>query len=83
MTREHLARSPYFSLERLTLVQPALVGHSDRFTIVMGLKGKATIEHGGNAVRLEFGQTLLLPAVLGPCKISPHGEATLLTCVVP
>jgi mannose-6-phosphate isomerase len=83
LTREHLSRSPYFSLERLTLVQPALVGERERFTIVMGLKGTATIEHGGNAARLVFGQTLLLPAALGPCKISPHGEATLLTCVVP
>jgi mannose-6-phosphate isomerase len=83
VTRELLARSQYFALERLTLAQPALVGDTERFTIVMGLKGTSTVEHGGNPVRLDFGQTLLLPAVLGPCKISPRGEATLLTCVVP
>ena len=83
VTRERLARSPYFALERLTLIQPALVGETERFTIVMGLKGTSTIEHRGNAVRLEFGQTILLPAVLGPRKVSPDGEATILTCVVP
>jgi mannose-6-phosphate isomerase len=83
VTRERLTRSHYFALERLTLVQPAVVGQTERFTIVMGLKGTSTIEHRRNAVRLEFGQTILLPAVLGPCKVSPDGEATLLTCVVP
>ncbi len=82
-TRERLARSPYFALERMSLVQPALVGDPDRFTIVMGLKGKSTIEHGGNRVPLEFGQTLLLPAALKRCEIAPRGEATVLTCVVP
>jgi mannose-6-phosphate isomerase len=82
-TRERLARSHYFALERLTLVQPTLVGERERFTVVMGLKGTSTIEHRGNSAQLDFGQTLLLPAALGPCKIAPHGEATVLTCVVP
>ena len=82
-SRERLSRSSYFALERWNLVQPVLLGDSKRFTIVMGLKGTSTVEHGGNAVRLEFGQTLLLAAALGPCKISPEGEATVLSCVIP
>ncbi len=82
-TCERLARSPYFQMERLSLIQPALVGGPERFTIVMGLKGTANIEHGGQHFRLELGQTLLLPAVLGPCEISPVSEASVLTCVVP
>jgi mannose-6-phosphate isomerase len=82
-TRERLARSPYFAIERLTLVQPAPVGAADRFTIVMGLKGTSIVEHGGARVPLEFGQTLLLPAAIEQCEIAPRGEATLLTCVVP
>jgi mannose-6-phosphate isomerase len=36
-TRERLARSPYFALERLKLKQPTSLGQSDRFTILMGL----------------------------------------------
>jgi mannose-6-phosphate isomerase len=82
-TRERLSRSPYFVLERLTLVRPALVGSAERFTIVMGLKGTSIVQHAGNRVPLEFGQTLLIPAALEQCEIAPRGEATVLTCVVP
>jgi mannose-6-phosphate isomerase len=82
-TRERLARSKYFALERVRLYQPMSVGDLERFTILMGLKGSADVEHGGSRIRLDFGQTLLLPAALGRCEISPHGAATVLTCVVP
>jgi mannose-6-phosphate isomerase len=82
-TRERLARSHYFAIERLTFVQPALVGDPERFTILMGLKGRSNIEHSGNIVPLEFGQTLLLPSAVGQCEIAPDGEASVLTCVVP
>jgi mannose-6-phosphate isomerase len=82
-TRERLARSEYFALERLTLSKQALVGDGQRFTILMGLSGSSEIEQGGKSVRLDFGQTILLPAAIGPCTISPRGEATVLTCVVP
>jgi mannose-6-phosphate isomerase len=82
-TSERLSQSPYFAMERLTLVRPAPLGSADRFTILMGLKGTSIVEHGGNRVPLEFGQTLLLPAALGQCELTPRGEATVLTCVVP
>jgi mannose-6-phosphate isomerase len=82
-TRERLSRSKYFALERLKLEQPESVGADDRFTIVMGLLGSSDVEHGGKRVRLDFGQTLLLPAGLGHCQISPRGRATVLTCIVP
>ena len=82
-TRERLSQSNYFVLERLKLVQPAFVGADDRFTIAIGLRGSSDVEHGGDRKQLDFGQTLLLPAGLGPCRISPRGQATVLTCVVP
>ena len=81
--REGLAQSKYFALERLSLTQPTEVGRSDRFTIVMALTGSSEIEHDGAKTRLDFGQTALLPAAIGSCRISPSGDATLLTCVVP
>jgi len=81
--REKLSRSAYFVLERLTLSQPTAVGQHERFTILMGLEGSADVRQGGESVRLEFGQTLLLPAVLGPCEIVPRNRARVLTCVVP
>jgi mannose-6-phosphate isomerase len=85
-TRERLARCPYFALERLTLDGPSRVGRGDRFTVVVGLGGSAEIRGGGGgeAVPLEFGRTLLLPASAGPCEVLPRaGGAVLLTCVVP
>ncbi len=82
-TRERLTRSPYFALERLRLKQATSVGRDDRFTILMGLSGCADVVHRGERVRLDFGQTMLLPAAVGPCQVSPRGDATVLTCVVP
>lgn len=82
-TRETLASCPYFALERLRLSGPAEVGSADRFTILIGLGGDASVCFQGGGSNLGFGQTLLLPAALGRCEIRPDGEATVLTCVVP
>jgi mannose-6-phosphate isomerase len=82
-TRERLTRSSYFAIERLRLEQATCVGQHDRFTILIGLAGISDVSHRGKSVPLEFGQTLLLPASLGPCQVSPRGDASVLTCVVP
>ncbi len=81
--RERLSRSDYFALDRLTLNAPASLGEADRFTIVLGIEGEAEIRSRDLTVPLGLGQTLLLPASIGPCEVSPRGSATLLTCVVP
>jgi mannose-6-phosphate isomerase len=81
--RERLARSPYFALERLRSSQPASVGQHDRFTIVVGLDGSSDLVQGTQRVGLDFGQTLLVPAAVGPCEVVPRGGATILSCVVP
>src|SRR5262249_18305534 len=67
--RERLARSPYFALERLRVSRPTSVGQRDRFTIVVGLEGRSDVIQGRQRVRHEFGQTLLLPAAVGPCEV--------------
>jgi mannose-6-phosphate isomerase len=82
-TRERLTRSRYFALERVRFHQPMTVGHHDRFTVLMGLEGRSEVVHGPLRIGLDFGQTLLLPAAIGPCGIVPHGEAVVLTCTVP
>ncbi len=83
-TREALSRSPFFALERLTLTGPSTMGMTDRFTIVLGLEGEAEIHSSGGPVSIGLGQTVLLPAVVGPCSVHPvGGPVTLLTCVVP
>ncbi len=47
------------------------MGDRERFTILMGLMGTSDLEHGGKRVRLEFGQTLLLPAAMGRARSHP------------
>jgi mannose-6-phosphate isomerase len=82
-TRETLARSPFFALERLRLRGPSRVGRDDRFTILLGLAGSAEVRRGGSAATVGYGETLLLPASLGACEVVPLGEATILSCIVP
>ena len=82
-TRESLAKSDYFALERLVLTGSSTLGDPDRFTIVLGLGGEAQIQSSGGSTTLSLGQTVLLPAAIGTCQINPLGQATLLTCVVP
>jgi mannose-6-phosphate isomerase len=81
--RERLSRSAYFALERLTLDGPTTIGDPERFTIVVGLEGEVDVRSGDTSVTLELGNTLLLPASIGPCDVRPRGRATLLTCIVP
>jgi mannose-6-phosphate isomerase len=82
-TREPLARCAYFSLDRYRLQGPISLGSADRFTILLGLGGSALVGGPENQQRLDYGQTLLLPAALGACEVVPEGEATVLSCVVP
>lgn len=82
--REGLCASPYFRLERVEVTEPTLLGRVDRFTVLIGLKGLALIEHEGLGYRLSRGQCLLLPASIGPCTVAAEDDpATVLTCVVP
>jgi mannose-6-phosphate isomerase len=81
--REHLSRSDYFALERLEISQPVPVGRSDRFTILMSLAGSFDVRHVAEPVRVEFGQTVLLPAAVSPGEIVPQGLCQILTCIVP
>jgi mannose-6-phosphate isomerase len=80
---ERLARSPYFAVERLRLRGTTTVGRPDRFTILIGLAGACEVVNDGRPVRLDFGQTLLLPAAIGACRIVPQGDVVVLSCVVP
>ncbi|HEV3165207.1 MAG TPA: type I phosphomannose isomerase catalytic subunit [Isosphaeraceae bacterium] len=83
-TRERLARCKHFALERLTLVGRAHVGHTERFTILIGLGDEAEVHHEGKSYPLRLGHSLLLPAAIGRCEVVPiEGEAVVLTCVVP
>jgi mannose-6-phosphate isomerase len=88
-SRERLVRCAFFALERLRLEGrsgagiPA--GSPERFTILIGLEGTAAVCHRGGVTALGLGQTLLLPAALGTCRVVADGGggAAVLTCSVP
>ncbi len=82
-TREQLSHCPYFSLARLRLTGATHVGDGERFTILLGLKGSADVVYRGERTALGYGETVLLPAAIGACELVPHGEAEIITCVVP
>jgi mannose-6-phosphate isomerase len=82
-TAEALARCPFFALERLTLDGPDRVGRADRFTAVLCLEGAASFTSDGHEYRIAAGQTMLLPAAIGPCPVRPEPHVQLLTCIVP
>ncbi len=81
--REDLSRSAYFALDRFDISQPTPFGRSDRFTILMCLAGSFDVRTAAETLRVEFGQTALLPAAISGCEIVPHGQCQLLTCIVP
>jgi mannose-6-phosphate isomerase len=85
-TRERLAACPYFALERFRLTGSMRIGRNDRFTILIALGGGFDVGHdvGSAPTRLSFGETLLLPAILGACQVAPRArDAVVLTCIVP
>jgi mannose-6-phosphate isomerase len=82
-TRETLSSSAYFALARLQLTVPEPVGSPERFTILMGLGGTSRVRHERGDTHLAFGESLLLPASIGPCQVVPEGRSTVLTCVIP
>jgi mannose-6-phosphate isomerase len=80
---EALARCRYFQLERWTLEAPQEIGRDDRFTVVMVLSGQVRTRQGDGELVLGRGETMLLPASIGPHAVSPIGQAVVLTCQQP
>lgn len=88
-TREVLVDCHYFRLCRYRLQGPTTVGAADRFTILVGLAGSARLSawqdsDDAASYPLELGETRLLPAAIGPCRLTPDlGAAIVLACDVP
>jgi mannose-6-phosphate isomerase len=82
-TREQLVHCQHFALERLRCWAATRVGSFDHFTVVVGLDGAADMIHHGCAYKLALGETILLPAEIGPCDVQPDGEVSILSCHVP
>lgn len=81
--REPLAVCPYFEIERWTIEAPEEIGRDDRFTILMVVEGEIEVRGPGGDSPLRRGETLLLPASLGPTMIHPMGRAVVIACQQP
>ncbi|KXS45511.1 MAG: mannose-6-phosphate isomerase [Candidatus Frackibacter sp. T328-2] len=75
--REILAICEYFVVERL-IVSDNFIGEpkKERFEILLCLDGQAKIEYDSSVIRLNKGETVLIPAALN--KYTIQGEAEIL-----
>lgn len=89
---ERLVTCDKFVLDRWKLTAPAPLGGDERFHILSVLEGEVVLRAGaGDPARpapagdlaLVRGQTVLLPACLGPATIAPHGPALLIDMYLP
>lgn len=83
VVREPLAICDYFELERWTLEAPTEIGDDDRFTILMVLQGEIRVRSARGDLPFRKGQTVLLPASIGPTMIYPVDRAVVLACQQP
>ncbi len=81
--RERLVECDHFSLWRISGVLPFTVGVQGAPRVVVCIEGAGSIEQGGTTHAIARGDTVLLPAVLGPCVLRPSGKATVLEIALP
>mgnify|MGYP002642027044 CR=1 FL=1 len=82
---ERLVESRQFVLDRLNLDSPQLAGGEGTCHVITILRGSAWVEGDVAAEPLQFGQTILLPACLGPITVKPgeDGPAVLMDAYLP
>ena len=68
---ERLVDCDKFTLDRWTLDAPQTIGGDDCFHLVTVLSGAVEIAGDPSNIPLRLGQTILLPASLGPVQLSP------------
>jgi mannose-6-phosphate isomerase len=72
-----------FILDRRELDAPQTAGESDRCRILSILGGSLRIEADPTVSALTHGQTVLLPACLGPVRLVPEPKALVLEAYLP
>lgn len=84
LRREGLVRCRYFTLERLTLHAPTVVGQEGQCRLLVLLEGIARYQWQAHTDELVAGDVLLLPAVVGAILLQPcTATVTLLECGLP
>ncbi len=80
-SREHAKRlvaCDQFVIDRLRFSGQTTIGGDDRFHIVSVLLGSVSVAGDASRRPLTVGETILLPASLGACKLSATEESQLL-----
>jgi mannose-6-phosphate isomerase len=81
--RERLFRCEQFSLWRVRSDAPFGVGAVGAARVLVCIEGAGHVEHPGTGYPVGRGETILLPAVLGPCVFRPERMVTLLEIALP
>jgi mannose-6-phosphate isomerase len=68
-----------FVLDRWDLTQHATLGGDDRFHILVALEGRLRVDGS----LLSAGESMLLPAALGACHVTPEPHVRLLDAYLP
>ncbi len=84
--RPHVSRiveCDKFVLDRWQFAEKQTIGGDDRFHLVAVLEGAAIVASDPTSEPLAAGQTMLLPAAVGACELTPQGATTLLDIYLP
>ena len=70
-----LVRCANFAMSRGTTDRPLKLGGDGKFRIVAVTSGAITVENDPSGLPLSIGETVLLPAALGPIEFTPVSDA--------
>lgn len=78
--RTELVSCPYFTTNLFQQDKPCTLDYRslDSCVILMGVKGKCSLESEGKTVTLQAGETVLLPATATTVQVTPDGECSFL-----
>lgn len=80
---ERLVACEKFVLDRWNLERPQAIGGDERFHIVSVLRGSVQVAGDTLGEPLRVGQTMLVPASIGPVGLTPSPQAQLLDMYLP
>ena len=78
-----LAECDKFVLDRWILDTQQTIGGDHRFHFLAVIEGEVELCWNAVNTALRFGQTMLLPASIGGCRLVPQHRATLLDIYLP
>ena len=80
---DELVLCEYFAIHRVTGVGKTTLPDDDRFHVLLGLKGTASVASSDDVHRLGLGETMLLPASRAATTLTLDDEAVVLDVFVP